>query len=101
VSYWKDKTALVTGAGSGKDNLPTLPPVSWAPNLRRYLSELAGPPYPVDACVNDALDAVARNEGVIVIPARARLSWRLGRWFPGLVERLVVRAARAERHARG
>jgi hypothetical protein len=46
------------------------------------------------------LDGVGRNKAVIVIPARARVAWRMGRFFPGLVDALIRRAVRAEREAR-
>jgi NAD(P)-dependent dehydrogenase (short-subunit alcohol dehydrogenase family) len=80
-----------------RDNPPDLPPVSWRPNIRRFLTSLAGAPYSVDAFAEETLDAIARNEAVIVIPARARLAWRLGRWVPGLVEKAVMKAVREER----
>ena len=62
----------------------------------RALIALAGPPYSVDALACDAIDAIDRNEGVIVRPARARLLWRLGRWFPALMQRLAEGDARRD-----
>lgn len=71
--------------------------ISSAPDARRFLTALAGPPYPVAKAVEELLQALDKNEGVIVLPARARLAWRLGRWFPGLVDMLSRRALAAER----
>ena len=58
---------------------------------------MAGPPYPVDAFAEAALDAVARNEGIIVEPLRARLAWRLGRLVPGIIDTIAAPAIAAER----
>jgi NAD(P)-dependent dehydrogenase (short-subunit alcohol dehydrogenase family) len=77
-----------------------LPDVPWRPDTRRLLEAFAGPPYSVEALARETLDAIARNEGVIVRPARARLLWRLGRWFPALVERGGLDAVAKERRAR-
>lgn len=82
-----------------KENPANLPPVSWRPNTRRYLTSLSGPPYPVGKFAAEAIDAVERNEGMIVIPARARVAWRLGRFLPRFVEKMVARATRQERAA--
>jgi hypothetical protein len=49
--------------------------------------------------VAELLVALDANHGVIVLPARARLAWRLGRWFPALVEKLSLSAVAAERKA--
>jgi NAD(P)-dependent dehydrogenase (short-subunit alcohol dehydrogenase family) len=69
--------------------------INSAPDSRRFLTALAGPPYSVDKAVEELLTALEANKGVIVLPARARLAWRLGRWFPALVE-LVSRSALAD-----
>lgn len=74
--------------------------IPWAPDLRRFLTRLGGPPYPVDQCAEETLQAMARNTAVIVLPARARIGWRLGRLFPGLVERVAAAAVAAERRSR-
>jgi NAD(P)-dependent dehydrogenase (short-subunit alcohol dehydrogenase family) len=73
----------------------------WMPNIRRYLTALAGPPYPVDRLIADILRGVQKNRGVIVAPARGRAVWRLARWFPGLVELVSARAVTRERAAAG
>ena len=82
------------------DNLPGLPSVSSHPNIRRYLGRLAGSPYPVAKFAEQALDGVEQNKAIVVIPARARLAWRMGRLAPELVERMVLKALRAERAGR-
>lgn len=74
--------------------------VPWIPDVRRFLTTLAGPPYPVERCAQETLAAVARNDAVIVLPARARFGWRLGRLFPVLIERGQVPAVAAERRQR-
>lgn len=81
-------------------NPPGLKPVPWAPDIRRFLTNLAGAPYPADAFATEALAAIARNTAVIVIPGRARLAWRLGRLFPRLVERASGRFVAIERGSR-
>jgi short-subunit dehydrogenase len=76
-------------------------PVPWVPDTRRFLTTLGGPPYPVEKCAEETLAAVARNERVIVLPARARFGWRLGRLFPALIEKLCAPAVQEERRSRG
>ncbi len=79
---------------------PVDSPVPWIPNVRRFLTTLGGPPYPVDRCAEETLDAVERNLAVIVLPGQARLAWRLGRWFPALVEIVAKKAVAIERSER-
>jgi len=71
----------------------------WLPNVRRYLTALAGKPYPSDKLAEDALRGIRRNKALIVIPARARLVWRLSRLVPGLVEKISIAAIARERVA--
>lgn len=73
----------------------------WRPNLRRYLEAVGGPPFPVDEFAEYALAAIEANRGDIVAPASARLGARLFRLFPGLVERRIRGAVKAERDDRG
>ena len=49
--------------------------------------------------VEELLVGLERNEGVIVLPFRARMAWRMGRWFPALVELVSRSALTAERNA--
>lgn len=74
--------------------------IGWAPDMRRFLTALAGPPYPVDRCATETLAALDRNQGVIVLPGRARIAWILGRLFPTLVEALGRKAVAQERAQR-
>lgn len=74
--------------------------IKWSPDLRRFLTALAGPPYPVEKCAQDALEAIEKNKGVIVFPWRARLAWSLGKMFPALVEMLSQKAVNVERKFR-
>ncbi len=74
--------------------------IKWAPNLRRFLTALAGPPYPVEKCAQDALLAIEKNKGIIVLPWRASLAWRLGRLSPALVEMAAQKAVNVERESR-
>lgn len=75
-------------------------PIPWSPNMRRFLTALAGPPYPVDKCANEVLAAIEKNKSVIVLPGRARFAWVLGRLFPGLIEKLSGIAVAKERSTR-
>jgi len=75
-------------------------PISWGPDMRRFLTALAGPPYPVERCAVEALAAIEKNKSIIVLPGRARLAWRLGRMFPALVEMVSRTAVAAERKTR-
>ncbi|NML47140.1 SDR family oxidoreductase [Ramlibacter sp. G-1-2-2] len=74
--------------------------IPWVPDARRFLTRVAGTPYPVDRCAEDTLAAVERNERVIVMPARGRIGWLLGRLFPKLPEKLLQAAVQAERNTR-
>ena len=82
-------------AGNPKDSQ-----IGWAPDTRRFLTAVAGPPHPVERCASETLAALDRNQGIIVLPMRARISWILDRLFPGLVEvigRKIVAGERAKR----
>lgn len=81
-------------------NPADLAAVPWTPDIRRFLTNLAGPPYPADAFAAEALAAIERNAAVIVIPGRARLAWRLGRLFPALAERASGHFVELERRGR-
>lgn len=78
-------------------NPPGLPAISWIPDVRRFLTKLAGAPYPADRLAEETLQALAKNQAVIVVPGRARWVWRLARWFPSLVAKVNMHAAAAER----
>jgi NAD(P)-dependent dehydrogenase (short-subunit alcohol dehydrogenase family) len=82
------------------DNPRDVPAIPWRPDTRRFLAKLSGKPYPVEALVEDALAAVSRNVGTIVVPGKARLVWRLARSLPGLVTRTTQRVLSEERALR-
>lgn len=81
-------------------NPEDLPAVPWTPNARRYLSNLAAPPYAVSKMAEEVLRAIEKNTSTIVLPGRARLAWLIGRIFPGLVEKLAAKALAIERASR-
>ena len=81
-------------------NPADLPSVPWTPDARRYLSNLAAPPYPVEKMAEDVMIAIEKNKATIVIPGRARMAWLIGRIFPGLVEKLAAKALKIERDSR-
>lgn len=72
----------------------------WTPDVRRFLTKLAGPPYPADKFAAEALRGVEKNAATIVAPARARMVWYLGRFAPGLVEAASQSAVASERASR-
>jgi len=83
------------------DNPSDLPKPPWRPDLRSFLTKLAGPPYPVARLAADALAALVRNRSIIVLPGRARTLWRLGRFAPWLVEKGSLDAVAQVRNRRG
>jgi len=74
--------------------------IPWSPDIRRFLTNLAGPPFPADRFAAAALRGIDRNKSVVVIPARARFAWRLGRLFPRLVEAMAGMFVEVERKDR-
>ena len=81
-------------------NPADLPDVPWTPDARRYLTNLAAPPYPVEKMAEEVLIAIEKNKSTIVIPGRARFAWLMGRLFPSLVEKLATKALQIERKSR-
>jgi NAD(P)-dependent dehydrogenase (short-subunit alcohol dehydrogenase family) len=81
-------------------NPPDLPPIAWYPNIRNYLTRLAGPPYPVEQFAEESLAAIERDEAVVVLPKKARFVWRLGRALPKVIEAGCARAVAAARKKR-
>jgi NAD(P)-dependent dehydrogenase (short-subunit alcohol dehydrogenase family) len=74
--------------------------IKWNPDMRRFLSALAGPPYSVEKCAEESLVAIEKNKGIIVLPGRARFAWILGRMSPKLVEKASANAVLTERKSR-
>jgi NAD(P)-dependent dehydrogenase (short-subunit alcohol dehydrogenase family) len=68
----------------------------WVPDIRRYLTRLAGPPYPVAKLAEAALRGVERDRGVIVVPMFGRLGVLLHRIAPGLFAARVRQGIAAE-----
>lgn len=61
------------------------------PDVREYLTRVAGAPYSADALAADVLRALTRNRPLIVAPRRARVMWRVHRAAPWLVEQMTLR----------
>lgn len=82
-----------------RDNPADLPGVPWRPDNRSYIARLCGRAMPVERFARLALDAVERNQGLVVMPFYARLAWWTQRFAPGLA-RVRVRQLLAEERAR-
>lgn len=82
---------------SNPADLPEVPRL----DSRSHLERLGGKVYPLDKMVAEALRGIEKNKGIIVIPRKARLLWRAGRLFPGLVEKACVDAVAAQRKSSG
>lgn len=79
---------------------PDLHELPWRPNVRLYLERLAGTPFPPDKLAHAALRGVERNQALILVPARSRLTALIYRLAPGLVHtfgQYVLAAERKER----
>lgn len=59
---------------------------TWRPDVRQYLTMLAGRPCSPEQVAREAIRGVEKNLPVIVVPARARLTMMVYRFAPGLVE---------------
>jgi hypothetical protein len=75
---------------------PDLNEVSWRPNVLHYLERLVGPPSPADKLVHAALRGVERNQALILVPVRARLTALVYRIAPGLVNAIGYQIVAAE-----
>jgi NAD(P)-dependent dehydrogenase (short-subunit alcohol dehydrogenase family) len=65
---------------------PDLPPTASPPvTARAYLAVARQTPVPADRLAQQALRRVARNHGIIVLPASARALWYLQRLSPRLM----------------
>jgi NADP-dependent 3-hydroxy acid dehydrogenase YdfG len=83
-----------------KTNIDGLPAMPWIPDIRRYLTRLAGKPYPVEKLVDEALSEISKNKSMIVVPRKARLLMTLARLFPRLNDVLVEKGVAEERQYR-
>ena len=66
----------------------------WLPDMREYLTEIGGTPYPVDKFTDYALRQIEKDKAIIVAPLAARALVWLGALFPGLLDVLTRRAYR-------
>jgi NAD(P)-dependent dehydrogenase (short-subunit alcohol dehydrogenase family) len=81
-------------------NPPDLGPMPWRPDLRAFLTELSGTPYPAEKLAKETIDAVESGEGIIVIPARARIMWRAYRLMPWAADAITQRVLKEARKTR-
>ena len=58
----------------------------WRPDIRKYLTKVGGPPYPVDKFAAYALNQVERNKEIIVAPLGARIRIAIARYLPFAVK---------------
>ncbi len=82
------------------DNPTDLPPVPWKPNVRRFLSKLSGKPYAADKMAEDVFIALKKNVGIIVLPSRAKMIWKLDRLFPKMIAKKIEKVVNEERQER-
>jgi NAD(P)-dependent dehydrogenase (short-subunit alcohol dehydrogenase family) len=68
-----------------KENPDDLPPAESMPDVRALLTRMMGTPYPADSLAGDALDEVALNRPIIVVPKRAKAIWAAYRAWPRLL----------------
>ena len=73
-------------------DLPVTP--SEAVTAREYLAVVRQKPIAADRFARSALQAVARNKSVIVVPRSAKTLWYLQRFSPWLTERICRQLAR-------
>jgi NAD(P)-dependent dehydrogenase (short-subunit alcohol dehydrogenase family) len=78
-----------------------LPNAKWMPDMRQFLTKISGVPYPADKLAREALDAVERNVGIIVIPGRARAMWRAYRLAPWAAHAVTKRFLAGARGSKG
>jgi NAD(P)-dependent dehydrogenase (short-subunit alcohol dehydrogenase family) len=55
---------------------------------REYLASLGQKPFPADDFARRALEQVAHNKSVVVLPSRAKALWYLQRFSPRLMDRV-------------
>ena len=79
---------------------PVGTPEVWRPDMRQYLTDIGGPPYPVEKFADYALHQIEKDKAIIVAPLGARVLVALGKFFPGLVNVLTRRAYRKARRQR-
>ncbi len=78
-----------------------LPQIAHRSDGRSFFARAGITPYPVDAFAEEAIAAIERNQGVIVIPRRAWALWRIASWLPALVEWRAEKMVGTERAYQG
>ena len=73
---------------------PSNTPKIWRPDMRKYLTEIGGPPYPAEKFADYALKQIERNKGIIVAPLGGRLRMTVARHFPNIAYGICHRAYR-------
>ncbi len=60
---------------------------------RRFFleAEKTSQAYDVDRLAHDVLRAVAKNRALVIVPAKTRMGWRIGRLSPALLRRMTTR----------
>ena len=66
-------------------------------DVRRYLTDILGPPYPPDRLADDVVRAISRQTTVLVRPGKARAAWVASRVSPAASRWLATRAVAKER----
>ena len=92
----------VTAVCPGPVETPLLDEVARTDGLsvRRYLTASAGKPIAPGRLADRVVDAVRRDHA-LVVPGRPALLWRLNRWFPRAVAKVIARGMRDELSAAG
>ncbi|NTU59412.1 MAG: SDR family oxidoreductase [Chlorobiaceae bacterium] len=85
-------TPMLDESGEPKDSR-----VSSRPDVRRYLTRLAGKPCKPEVVATEALKGVEKNRDIIVIPGRARLTTHVYRFAPWLVHSIGRMVLASER----
>lgn len=83
-----------------RKEIPGLSAPPWIPDIRRFLTKLAGPPISVEKLVDETMLGIEANLDLIVVPARARIARKIGLWFPGIAQSITRKALESERARR-
>ena len=67
-----------------------------AVDVRRYLTNLAGPACSPDDVAAEVLRAIERDKPLSVVPSRSKMVWRAQRFTPGVAAWVARRAVRRE-----
>jgi NAD(P)-dependent dehydrogenase (short-subunit alcohol dehydrogenase family) len=75
-------------------------PVATAPDVRTFLTNNLGAPYPAASLAADIVRAVERNRALLVAPGRARTAWRMTRLVPAAAVAYATHTTRRQQKAR-